>query len=254
MEGPGRRRHGPGFHSSMNHTIRPRCPPRYPQQCAISSTSPSPQPDSSARPYATHDRNLIGPVVPDLDPDPRIGPVYGHDDLPASAGCRVRDGVGDQLAGQQDRIIGRGAPAEDLADELAAPAHLVTGAGEDPPPGPDDCRGGHDARPVPAHARHSVRARRSSAHSPASLRGFLRAPQRQELPAPAAAVTARAVLAGHRGSSAVAPGRDHVLLVESLVPPCFDAGQETRRVARRISDLTYRHVSSCLVIFCFSLP
>ena len=34
--------HGPGFHSSMNHTIRPRRPPRYPQHCAISSTSPSP--------------------------------------------------------------------------------------------------------------------------------------------------------------------------------------------------------------------
>ena len=36
------------------------------------------------------------------------------------------DGVGDQLAGQQDGIVGRGAPAEDLADEQARPRHLVT--------------------------------------------------------------------------------------------------------------------------------
>ena len=64
------------------------------------------------------------------------------------------NGVGDQLAGQQDGIIGRGAPAEDLTDEQPRPRHLVTGAGEGPPPGPDDRRGGHDARPVPPHARH----------------------------------------------------------------------------------------------------
>jgi len=46
---------------------------------------------------------------------------------------------------------------------------------------------------------------------------------------------------------------DRFLLVESLVTPCFDAGQETRRIARRISNLTYRDVSSCLVIFRFPL-
>jgi hypothetical protein len=49
------------------------------------------------------------------------------------------------------------------------------------------------------------------------------------------------------------PGRDHVRLAESLRKPCFDAGQETRRIASRIFRLTYRHVSSCLVIFRFPL-
>jgi len=78
------------------------------------------------RAVRAHGRDLIGPVVADLDPDPGTGPVHGHDDLPACAGRRMGDGVGDQLAGQQDGIVSRGAPAEDLADEQPRPPYLVT--------------------------------------------------------------------------------------------------------------------------------
>jgi len=44
-----------------------------------------------------------------------------------------------------------------------------------------------------------------------------------------------------------------VVLGKSHRKPCSDAGQETRRIARRISNLTYRDVSSRLVIFRFPL-
>ena len=60
---------------------------------------------------------------------------------------------------QQDRIVSDRAPAEDLPDEHACMSHLVIGPGEDPAPGPDHGRGGHDVCPVPPQARHSDRAR-----------------------------------------------------------------------------------------------
>src|ERR1019366_8485589 len=80
----------------------------------------------------------------------------------------MRDRVGDQLAGQQDGIVGGGTPTEDLPHERPPPPHLVIGPREDPPPGPDHRRRGHDARPVPPHAKHSDSALRSNARSPAS--------------------------------------------------------------------------------------
>jgi len=64
-----------------------------------------------------HGRDLIGSIVSDLDPDPGIRPVHGHDDLPVLPRCRMGDGIGNQLAGQQYRIVSRRAPAENLADE-----------------------------------------------------------------------------------------------------------------------------------------
>ena len=152
-----------------------------------------------------------------------------------------------RIASSADR-----ASVQDVAHEQARPPYLASGTGEDPPPRPDHCRRAHAARPVPPHTRHSVRARRSNARSPASptasserRRPRYFQPRPPQLPHEPSSPGPRK----HRHL----PARDHVHLVESLVMPCFDAGQETRRVARRISNLTYRHVSSCLVIFRFPL-
>jgi hypothetical protein len=80
----------------------------------------------------------------------------------------VRDGIGNQLAGQQDGIVSHRASVQHVPYEQTRPRHLANGPGKDSPPGPDHCRRSHAARPVPPHTRHSVRARRSNAHSPAS--------------------------------------------------------------------------------------
>src|SRR5580698_7775834 len=82
-------------------------------------------------PSQVHHGDFIGPVVLDLDPDPSIVPVHGHDDLPALPRRGVRDRVRDQLAGQQDSTICNRAPVQDIPHEQAHPPYLASGAGED---------------------------------------------------------------------------------------------------------------------------
>jgi len=73
-----------------------------------------------------HDRNMVGSVVSDFNVNPGVGTVHGYDHLPAHAGGRMPDGIGDQFTRQQDRLIKDRASAEDLADEQPRPRHLVT--------------------------------------------------------------------------------------------------------------------------------